>query len=76
MKNLYVNVALPVPVNKLFTYIVPEELKDDIAVGKRVIVPFGKQELTGIIVEVSNQSGWHKLKEIKDVLDPAPVFFR
>ena len=74
MKNLYVNVALPVPVNKLFTYIVPEELKDDIAVGKRVIVPFGKQELTGIIVEVSNQSGWHKLKEIKDVLDPAPVF--
>lgn len=74
MKNLYVNVALPVPVNKLFTYIVSDELKDDVAVGKRVIVPFGEQELTGIIVEVSAQSGWHKLKEIKDVLDPVPVF--
>ena len=73
MKNLYVNVALPVPVNKLFTYIVPDELKEDIQVGKRVIVPFGKQELTGIIVDVTNQSGWHNLKEIKDVLDPKPV---
>ncbi len=74
MGNLYVNVALPIPANKLFTYIVPEELKDDIAIGKRVIVPFGNQELTGIIVEISNQSAWHKLKEIKDVLDPSPVF--
>ncbi|CUU10884.1 replication restart DNA helicase PriA [Candidatus Kryptobacter tengchongensis] len=74
MKNLYVNVALPVPVNKLFTYIVPDELRDDVAVGKRVIVPFGEQELTGIIVEVSTQSGWHRLKEIKDVLDQVPAF--
>ncbi|MEN3038251.1 MAG: primosomal protein N' [Candidatus Kryptonium sp.] len=74
MKNLYVNVALPVPVNKLFTYIVPDELREDVAVGKRVIVPFGEQELTGIIVDVLGQSGWHKLKEIKDVLDPVPVF--
>lgn len=73
MKNLYVNVALPVPVNKLFTYIVPDELKDDVQIGKRVIVPFGKQELTGIIVDLTNQSGWHKLKEIKDVLDPKPI---
>lgn len=74
MKNLYVNVALPVQVNKLFTYIVPEDLKSDVAVGKRVIVPFGKQELTGIIVEISTQSGWYKLKEIKDVLDHKPIF--
>lgn len=74
MKNLYVNVALPVPVNKLFTYIVPDELREDIAIGKRVIVPFGEQELTGIIVDILGQSGWHKLKEIKDVLDPVPVF--
>ncbi len=74
MKNLYVNVALPVPVNKLFTYIVPDELKDDVAVGKRVIVPFGNQELMGIIVEVSTQTGWHKLKEIRDVLDAEPIF--
>ncbi len=74
MKNIYVNVALPVQVNKLFTYIVPDDLKDDVAVGKRVIVPFGKQELTGIIVEISTQSGWYKLREIKDVLDPEPIF--
>jgi primosomal protein N' (replication factor Y) len=74
MGNLYVNVALPVPINKLFTYIVPDDLKSDVAIGKRVIVPFGKQELTGIIVEVSNESAWHKLKEIKDVLDPKPIF--
>ncbi len=73
MKNFYVNVALPVPVNKLFTYIVPDELKEDVQVGKRVIVPFGKQEMTGIIVDITNQSGWHKLKEIKDVLDPKPI---
>ena len=74
MDKLFVNVALPVPVNKLFTYSVPSELKKDVAVGKRVLVPFGRKEMTGFIVGVSTEAGWHKLKNIKDVLDPEPVF--
>ena len=35
--------------NKTFSYRVPSELKEDISIGKRVLVPFGKQEIEGFI---------------------------
>ena len=31
-------------VDKTFSYNIPKELIDDVAVGKRVVVPFGRNE--------------------------------
>jgi primosomal protein N' (replication factor Y) len=49
----FVEVILPVPIPKLFTYRVPQALTDKVSAGQRVIVPFGpKKILTGVIVNV------------------------
>jgi primosomal protein N' (replication factor Y) len=46
----YVNVAVPLPMRKLFTYQLPDDLR--VERGARVIVPFGSKHLTGIVVEL------------------------
>jgi primosomal protein N' (replication factor Y) len=49
----FVEIILPVPIPKLFTYRVPVALGDKVRAGQRVIVPFGpKKILTGVIVNV------------------------
>mgnify|MGYP000621712018 CR=1 FL=1 len=41
--NEFVDVAIPVGVRKTFAYSVPLELRDRIAAGMRVLVPFGRK---------------------------------
>jgi primosomal protein N' (replication factor Y) len=47
-------VALDTPLNRLFDYLAPGALPSDI--GRRVRIPFGKRELVGIIVALSDSS--------------------
>ena len=49
-KTLFVEVILPLAIAKNYTYRVPFELNDLIAVGKRVVVQFGKSKLYTAIV--------------------------
>ena len=37
---------------KTFDYLVPDNLVNDIQIGKRVLVPFGKQKLEGFIMDI------------------------
>ncbi len=75
MPTLFIEVLLPLAVNNLFTYKVPEELTGSIAVGKRVIVPFGKQKIySALIRRIHNTyTDTIELKEIQSVLDEYPV---
>ncbi len=41
---MFVEIALNIPSDKLFTYEVPTELEQGIVVGKRVFVPFGNKK--------------------------------
>jgi primosomal protein N' (replication factor Y) (superfamily II helicase) len=50
-----IRVALDVPVNTLFDYLAPDEVTGQ-DVGLRVRVPFGKNTLTGVIMEVMTHS--------------------
>jgi primosomal protein N' (replication factor Y) len=43
---------VPVPVDRLFDYEVPEDLAREAEVGRRVRAPFGGRRLTGVIVEL------------------------
>ena len=45
-------VSLPVPLDKSFTYSVPEALADCVDVGHLVAVPFGRRSLGGVVVEL------------------------
>ncbi len=60
------------PIDRAFTYSVPEDLHF-VQPGMRVLAPFGRQDLTGIVVSVAQQSHWPKTKNIVDVLDPEPL---
>lgn len=72
----YAHVILPLPLGRLFTYIIPEELGASVSVGMRVIVPFGKKHFyTGIVESVSSvlTEPGVQLKEVSTVLDEQPV---
>lgn len=59
--------------NKVYDYLVPEELENDVEIGKRVQVSFGrgKNLEEGIIVKLENEyeQPKYKLKEIESILD-------
>ena len=46
----YARVALPLAPRRQFTYEIPTELAPRIAIGQRVVVPFGKRALPGTVV--------------------------
>lgn len=68
------DVILPLPLNSVFTYVVPQTI-DNIDVGYRVIVQFGKKKYyTAIVVRIYEQEDkGNDLKEILSVLDKNPV---
>ena len=51
MNASYCNVALPVPLRTTFTYAVPDELRTQVQIGCRVLVPFRKKSLVGVVSE-------------------------
>jgi primosomal protein N' (replication factor Y) (superfamily II helicase) len=69
----YADVALPVAVDKTFTYLIPPELEQAAEIGMRVLVPFGRKYTTGLVVALPTSTNLMRLKPIKDVLDVSPV---
>jgi primosomal protein N' (replication factor Y) len=67
----YCDVALPVPLDMVFTYRVSAEAMP--VVGGRVLAPFRQQRLTGIVVELHDRKPSVKIKTILGVLDVEPV---
>lgn len=67
-----IRVALDVPVARLFDYRCDDA---SAAIGARVVVPFGRQRLVGIIVErpVSSEVPEAKLRRASQVLDAQPL---
>ena len=75
----YVEVVLPVPLRRAFTYRVPERLIGTIKLGARLRLPFGKRDLvgyaiglyTGLSPELDIDES--KLKDVRDLLDEEPL---
>jgi primosomal protein N' (replication factor Y) len=65
----YVKVALPLPVSKLFTYEVPDELSETLLPGRRIIVPFGNRIMSGIAVELASTSDVPDIKHVRAAAD-------
>ncbi len=78
MKNtqsskIFVDLALPVAINQFFTYSVPPELENYTKLGVRALVPFGKKQIIGFIVNIKTTTNIPKIKSIIDILDANPV---
>jgi len=67
-----VDVILPLPLNKPYSYAVPTEYQQHVQAGCRVIVELRNRRLTGIIASVTNKDP-ASLKPIIDVLDTTPA---
>jgi primosomal protein N' (replication factor Y) len=74
-RTLFIEVILPLAISRNYTYRVPYEMNDAIAIGKRVVVQFGKSKLyTAIVSNISEQAPEkYEAKYIIDILDDAPV---
>jgi primosomal protein N' (replication factor Y) (superfamily II helicase) len=72
---LFADVILPFPLQQLYTYSVPVNLRTQIKIGIRVIVQFGqKKNYTAVIANLhSNKPDGFKVKGILSVLDEVPV---
>ncbi len=74
-KTYFINVILPLAISRTYTYRVPVGLNEGIAIGKRVVVQFGKSRIyTAIIHSISESAPeLYEAKYIIDVLDDEPI---
>ncbi len=74
---LLADVAVPLPVDGTLTYSVPNAMLDEVAVGKRVVVPVKSKLLTGIIWKIrSGEKARSGLRPIREIIEPQPVLTR
>ena len=70
----FVDVILPVPLEGLFTYGLPEQWVGRVSMGVRVLVPLGKSKhYIAMVVKVHQTEPEMKWKPIEQVLDEQPV---
>lgn len=70
----FVDVILPVPLEGLFTYSLPEQWAAQVTMGVRVLVPLGKSKhYIAMAVRVHQTEPKVKWKNIEQVLDDKPV---
>jgi primosomal protein N' (replication factor Y) len=73
----YCDVALPVPLDRLFTYELPLTLRHRVQPGCRVVAPFGARKLTGFVLRVHDAaSDDRSLREVLSLTDEEPVLDR
>ena len=74
-KTIFIEVILPLAISKTYTYRVPIDMTADVAIGKRVVVQFGRNKIyTAIICLISETPPTlYEAKYIIDVLDNEPI---
>ena len=61
-------------VDREFTYIVPDNLRDKIKIGHRVLVPFNNRDIEGFVLDINNKyDDNYELKEIISLCDDKPI---
>ena len=72
--SCWAEIILPLALPKVFTYEIPEHLKDKAQIGCRVEVVFGKnKKYAGLIKSITKQQPPYSTKPIINVLDESPI---
>jgi primosomal protein N' (replication factor Y) (superfamily II helicase) len=75
----FAELALPLPLRQTFTYRLPENIREHVKLGSRLLVPFGKRNLTGYVVELHEtldealEIEEANIKDALEVLDEEPL---
>jgi len=70
----FIDVSLPVPLDRPFTYSLPDTLQHRAQPGCRVVVPFGPRKLTGVILRAHNNNPEIDTRAALKLLDEEPAF--
>ena len=74
MIDRFCDVALPVPLQTLFTYSVPPALCESVQPGSRVLVPFRRRSIVGVVVKAETRGpAGARIRPIERVLDLIPA---
>ncbi len=73
--TFFVEVIVPLPLPKIYTYRVPNEWNDLVNIGYRVVIQFGQKKIyTGLVVAISEDPPRnYEAKYILDILDDTPL---
>lgn len=69
----FAQIAVALPIDRLFHYSIPEMLSGEIAVGKRVFVPFANRKVVGYVVGLTDEAEVREVKDIESVIDKDPI---
>lgn len=69
----YCQIALPVPLDRTFTYLVPEGLRSRELIGCRALVPFGRRKHVGVVLSVDRTVPDFEVRPLAKLLDDSPV---
>ncbi len=75
-ETIFIDVILPLSLPNLFTYRLPKELNDDIQIGQRAVVPFGRGgKLYSALVKKIHHSPptEYQAKYVESLLDDRPI---
>ena len=67
-------VAVPAPLKEPLIYSIPENIKNRIAAGARVLIPLQKRKITGIVLDIVSENHLDAIKPIAALLDEEPYF--
>jgi len=68
----FCDVAVPVPLDAVFTYRIPEDSPEPV-IGGRVIVPFREKRLCGVVTELHDREPSFTTRRLSQVLDSTPA---
>ena len=66
--DLFVEVAVPRPLDQRFTYRVPAGLRSEVEEGSVVRVPFGRSRVMGVVTTLLDRSEHPRLKDIEELV--------
>ncbi len=69
----YCDVSLPVPLDRPFTYSLPETLRHRVKPGCRLIVPFGVRKMTGVALRCHDEAPSMAARDALRLIDVEPV---
>ena len=70
----YIQVALPLALDKLFTYQVKQQNSNLDLIGCRVVVRFNNRKITGFVVATAETTDLKKVLTVEEILDREPLF--
>jgi primosomal protein N' (replication factor Y) len=72
----FAQIVVPAPLKEPLVYSVPPSLENQIRPGTRVLVPLQKRTVTGVVMELTEETPPAQTKPITASLDDEPIFDR